>query len=370
MHIKSLGLVNIQSHKETFVEFHPGFNVICGDSDSGKSTLLRTISWIYKDQPNGNVLENWDMKKKEHMAAEMVLCDPVTKEEISILKERIGSTSSYTLSNQTETLDVVKRNVPEEVLEVLNFSDLNFKGQHDPYLLKISGGQLAKMINDLVGVSVIDKSKKYENSKITRLEAECKNLEGDIEKKTQEIANLNYLDKLEEDICEIEILEEYKIEVEKGIYSLQKFSSEIKILKQNIEDNKEILKVAKEAEIINGLISWKNEIEVKRSRLEGLVTTIKNTREAIEYEKAWLEAEVPYSEIIQLQLNFSSVQTKKQNLETLVATIKSLKAKVQAAKENKQEKEKQYRKYLSENDTCPTCLRSLDENTINAMVNS
>lgn len=370
MYIKSLGMVFIQGFKEALIEFHPGFNVICGDSDSGKSTILRTISWIAKDQPNGNVLENWDMNKKDVMAGEMILCDQETGHEISILKERKGSTSSYTLSNHPGTFDVVKRNVPEEVSEIINFSDLNFKGQHDPYLLKVSGGQLAKMINDLVGISVIDKSKKYENSKITRLEGSCKDLESNIKTKENEISALSYLDKLDADISEIEVLESRKLEITSKISSIQKICQEIVTLKSELEENKEILKISKEAESINVLIIRKSNIETEINRINALSTTIKETKSSIEYERAWLEAQSPYQEIVDLQSLFSSIKNKKEDIEILIASIKSFKEKVKQAQEKKVSSAKQYKEFLNKNNTCPTCLRKLDEKTINSMVNS
>ena len=41
--IKSVGIVNFQSHEETAIEFSPGLNVIAGGSDAGKSSILRAI---------------------------------------------------------------------------------------------------------------------------------------------------------------------------------------------------------------------------------------------------------------------------------------------------------------------------------------
>ena len=44
--IQWLHLKNCHSHKDTLVEFHSGVNVFVGDTDSGKSALLRGLEKV------------------------------------------------------------------------------------------------------------------------------------------------------------------------------------------------------------------------------------------------------------------------------------------------------------------------------------
>ena len=43
--LKKLILKNFQSHSDSELEFDKGINVICGNSDSGKSSIIRSFIW-------------------------------------------------------------------------------------------------------------------------------------------------------------------------------------------------------------------------------------------------------------------------------------------------------------------------------------
>ena len=56
--IQSLHIKNLQSHKDSHLDFCEGVNVIVGPSDSGKSAILRALRWIVKNRPQGDVLRS------------------------------------------------------------------------------------------------------------------------------------------------------------------------------------------------------------------------------------------------------------------------------------------------------------------------
>ena len=53
--LASLIIKDFQSHKDTFVELHEHLNVITGESDTGKSTIIRAIEWVRKNRPLGHM---------------------------------------------------------------------------------------------------------------------------------------------------------------------------------------------------------------------------------------------------------------------------------------------------------------------------
>ena len=58
--IKSIHLKNFQSHKDTLIEFDQGVNVIVGQSDVGKSAILRAIAWVCTNKPSGDeFISSW-----------------------------------------------------------------------------------------------------------------------------------------------------------------------------------------------------------------------------------------------------------------------------------------------------------------------
>lgn len=51
--IKAVRLRNFQSHKDTYVEFSDGLNIIVGESNNGKTAIIRGIMWAIDNQPLG-----------------------------------------------------------------------------------------------------------------------------------------------------------------------------------------------------------------------------------------------------------------------------------------------------------------------------
>ena len=64
--IKSIQIKNIQSHKDTSLEFSPGINAIVGSSNNGKSAVLRALYWARYNRPLGTdtLLSHWAVDKK------------------------------------------------------------------------------------------------------------------------------------------------------------------------------------------------------------------------------------------------------------------------------------------------------------------
>ena len=52
--IKQLRLKNFQSHEDTVLDFVPGLNVLLGNSDTGKSAIVRAIRWLFYNEPAGD----------------------------------------------------------------------------------------------------------------------------------------------------------------------------------------------------------------------------------------------------------------------------------------------------------------------------
>ncbi len=45
--LKSLRLENFQSHKDLYVEFSDGLNIITGTNNAGKTAIFRALDYIY-----------------------------------------------------------------------------------------------------------------------------------------------------------------------------------------------------------------------------------------------------------------------------------------------------------------------------------
>ncbi|AYO30533.1 hypothetical protein D2962_07770 [Biomaibacter acetigenes] len=52
-YIKSIKLVNFQSHKNTEISLDEGLTVILGPTDQGKSAIIRALKWVLYNEPRG-----------------------------------------------------------------------------------------------------------------------------------------------------------------------------------------------------------------------------------------------------------------------------------------------------------------------------
>lgn len=54
VYIKTVEIHNFQSHKDTKMDFDNNLNIIIGESNNGKTSIIRAIMWVIDDYPSGN----------------------------------------------------------------------------------------------------------------------------------------------------------------------------------------------------------------------------------------------------------------------------------------------------------------------------
>jgi len=118
--LNKIKLQNVESHKETELNLDPGVNVIVGNSDSGKSGILRALRWIIRNRPSG---EAFRTKGGGDTSVELSLDNQVVK------RVRTKQKNQYIINNIE--LNAVKTEVPEEVSNLLNINEANLQQQLD-----------------------------------------------------------------------------------------------------------------------------------------------------------------------------------------------------------------------------------------------
>lgn len=150
-------LENFQSHKNTVIEFDKGITSLCGESDNGKSAVIRGIRWIVENRPLGTdkLNSNWNKDFKNPMRVRLYT------ENGWVERIRTKDRNGYTIcenGNEPVELSAVGTDVPPEVTEFLRVSEVNFQFQLDPpYLLCMTSGDATKYLNDIVHLDSIDK---------------------------------------------------------------------------------------------------------------------------------------------------------------------------------------------------------------------
>lgn len=142
-----LTIRNFQKHRKLVMELPPGVTSITGDTDRGKSAILRALIWVLTNQPSGAKFISHGEKGAS-----------VTLEwgDNWLKRSRgAGGINKYVLNGKTFVAFGEK--VPEEISQLLNITDLNIQQQHDrSFWFHISPSEAARRLNAIIDLSLID----------------------------------------------------------------------------------------------------------------------------------------------------------------------------------------------------------------------
>jgi exonuclease SbcC len=150
--LESIEITNLQNHKHTKLDLSPGVNVIIGQSRRGKSVVLRAMRKLVENRPVLG-LESW---VHNHNPKNRITIKVVTTDGHSVSWDGPGD-QRYVVDG--EPLKGFGQAVPGPVAEALNLGDINFAHQFDlPFLIFDSPGQVARYLNQVVNLDVIDRT--------------------------------------------------------------------------------------------------------------------------------------------------------------------------------------------------------------------
>jgi exonuclease SbcC len=257
--IKSLEIQNLQSHKNSKLEFVPGVNVIIGKSDTGKSAIIRALYWLIWNKPLGDsIRSNWGGDVK----VQAILDD------CEITRVRSESKKAF------------EQAVTEELIQQLNIDSINFKSQKDDFfLIKDSPGQVAEHFNKIAHIDQIGIGESNINKWIKNLQNDLKNENGNLELYQENLEQYGHLDKFEIDV---ELLEQLEIQLinKSNLHSkLEELIENIKNTEKEIEKESSILEMEKDINIILDLIDKRDKKDIEIESLEDLIDNITNSVE-------------------------------------------------------------------------------------------
>jgi len=226
--IKQLKIKNFQSHKDSTFDFDAGLNIIAGQSDSGKSAVIRALNWVITNKPGGDSFCSNFKKKKEKTEVTITLDSGDTVKRI-----KGGTTNSYFL-NDTE-FKAMGQSVPDEISDIFNINELNNQSQHDsPFLLSESAGEVTRKLNKIVNLEVMDKVLSECNSQRLKVNREVESLNEDIGNKTELLSEFDFIDSYESVVNVIEIKFNNLRDKTDKFYRINKCVTEYRSIKSEI----------------------------------------------------------------------------------------------------------------------------------------
>lgn len=273
--IESIVIKNFESHKNTKLDLHPGVNVIVGESDHGKSSIMRALNLLVNNRPSGDEF----IRDGETNTIVKIKIDN------HIIKRKKGKENLYYLDGKEFKISS-NRTVPEKIAKILNISDFNLQKQLDShFLLSESSAEVARYFNKIVKLDVIDKSLKNIIQRINsdrRKAAEAK--EKSVELKSS-IKEYDWLVGAEDKLRKLELTEKSISKTANQIREIDALITEIELIKKERE---KLLNFSKAKPIVNKLITLSNEIEKeerKYDELSALIYSIEHTSEEIQKKK-------------------------------------------------------------------------------------
>lgn len=342
--IKSINLTCFESHKDSHLEFIKGINILSGATNYGKSSVARAINWLINGIPNGNSMLTYNEKE----------CRVKLEIDDNIIEKVKSDKENKYIINNIE-LKSVGQSVPEEINN-LNFNELNLQMQFDKFfLLQDSPGEVARKLNRIINLEVIDESAKKIKSKVNKKKNDINYLESDINTIKTKLEKYNNLDEIETIIIKCEKLEIEKESIKEKIFNLD--TIKISINKNNLELQK-YKNIDKQKETLKKLRSLKLNFKEINNKIFQLNSIKNNYNSNIQELNGYKDNKNKLELIKKLKSKISEYNNLADKIDTL-ESYKDNKVKVKEL-ENKIYTIGQLRSnLLPKGSKCPVCKRIL-----------
>lgn len=298
-----------QSWKFASFMFSPGVNVIKGPSHSGKSSIIRAIKWAVQNKPRGDSFRSHFADKKDDTKVVIDFND-------NYVVRGKGRTNNYYTINE-DTFEAMRADVPEEIQQIFGMNDLNIQSQHDPYfLIQDTPGAVAKKLNELLGLEIIDEKQGKVNTIINKTEIALNTAKENEKDNISELERYKDLDRFEIMIDEVRALQ--------GGYE---------------------------------------QAVSKRESLENLQGTIKEIRVDIKALEDWLTVKNRYEELEVLAKQLGKLQSKRYSLQSILASIRKEGEAIAASGRYRSGLENKYKQLLEAEGVCPLCGQKIKKST-------
>lgn len=192
--IEKIEIHNFQSHKATVLELDAKVNTLQGNSDCGKSAVLRALQWLIFNPAGDYFISDWARKGKTQTAPCEVI---VHVNGHKIVRRRDKDFNGYYLDD--EMFEATRNTVPKKISDILNLGEVNVQRQLDPpFLLSMSAGEVSRYINNLVNLTRIDTWTSAANSRERKLRQDADAAFERVEKAREKVESYSFLPRLEE----------------------------------------------------------------------------------------------------------------------------------------------------------------------------
>jgi exonuclease SbcC len=361
--IESLTLKNFQSHAESSLEFSSGVNVILGDTDSGKTSILRAINWVVTNRPRGS---SFIRKGKKSCS---VLVQTKTG---SVERQKKSSFNGYkikTLESEGAFTEV-GTSVPQEVMPVICLGEINTQSQlSSHFLVGMSAGNISKSLSELLGFEFADGLASLVKSGSTQVSK-------DVSRLSEETSSLD----LKLNVLKRKLEAKDKVEESKKIFNtlneIAVNSSTLEMLLSTYKDANSKLKranlILSKLGLVDSILTKFDNLNssfIAHSNYEVLLNKLKKSNFYLESNKVRLYSFVDIDEVPEKISELDSFVFQAKDLLKSVQALKSHSLSVLSVRKDSEKANdafdeglKVFEAAVDELDHCKECLREFTEN--------
>ncbi|WDF05976.1 AAA family ATPase [Shouchella hunanensis] len=334
----SVRLENFQSHLDTMVSLSKGLNVVVGQSDSGKTAVLRGVRWALFNQPRGT-----DFLK---VGADFVRVTIEFENGHTLVRERTSSKNRYIIKKKGQddlVLEGFGSSVPEEVLNAHQMRPFRIDADHEwqlqiaqqlegPFLLEQTGSIRAKTIGRMSGAHYLDMAIRDTSKDVSQLTQRVKWKEQELEAAAKELEPFKPLDQAKQQLDEgFRLLERVKEHAQK-VQVLKRLSEQFKQLNGQKSQLDQTIRKVKDLNTWELLFLKLQQLTAKRYQLSSVQSEWQRISKDLSTCQTWLTKTESIDEVDQLAKALANkvtqtlhLQRLKKNKENVTENIAALK---------------------------------------------
>jgi DNA repair ATPase RecN len=360
--ISFIEVENFMSWRKMRFELSSGVNIICGVSDKGKSAIIKASELVRTNQPLGmEFVSDW-IKKKNKKGDFVFTGDGDCKVTIGLqegiqISRIVGkNTNEYRISTLKDPLKALNKQVPQEVTDLLNMSDINIQDQGDPYFIfNLSAPEIGRKLNKIASLSDIDKSFTNADGAIRALNTAIKSNETDLEKHIKNEKDLLWINQAETKLNQAEQISVKLATIRTKEMNLRNIGQKISGLRKQLVVFKNINKLKDD---IWKATLLKTEIDARLKKfeyLEDVENQIIDWRNELKKIDKILSAKQKINQAKQIKIEIDRLLSRINPLAEIEEKIRDLRRDLKRATDDFNKVHQEYEKIKP--DLCPLCKR-------------
>lgn len=344
--LKKISIKNFQSHLDSQLEFINGVNVITGNSDSGKSAIIRALRWLVYNKPTGDSFRSyWGGD---------TTCEIELENGSIVTRVRDNKGNSYKLNG--DLFRAFKNDIPEDILKILNMDGINLQQQLDgPFLLNLTPGEVASYFNHIVNLDAIDTSIYNVQRWLASEQSDLSHEENTKKQLDSELIKYSYLDEAEKLVLEAENLDRDIDTSRSTIRELERTLTSINNIALEIDNLQPYLALEP---LVSEALKQSNALETAYTRvqnLDNLCVDLLNYEFNIKNLEAYIIHEQSVDKLLEDFKTYKAFVVRYDNLNNLTTELKDQVFRIGKVQQVLMSNEKLFMELMP--DTCPLCGR-------------